>query len=106
MGAMPKDSITALRTAIPLVDKAAPAKPRRTAQGGAPRLGRNLAFAVLAATVLGLAGFLSWSRFLSPVTVSPAPIESNVREQVFGLGTVGARVQSNVGFKVAGVLIA
>lgn len=105
MGAMPTNTFTALRTATPVVDKVTPASPRGTAQG-APRLSRNLAFAALAVAVLGLAGFLSWSRFLSPVTVSPAPVESNVREQVFGLGTVGARVRSNVGFKVAGVLIA
>jgi HlyD family secretion protein len=56
--------------------------------------------------VVAVAAFLSWSAFLSPVTVSVAPMQSDVRQQVFGLGTVGARVQSNVGFKVAGVLAA
>jgi HlyD family secretion protein len=40
------------------------------------------------------------------VTVEVSPVSSNVLVQVFGLGTVGARVQSNVGFKVAGVLAA
>jgi HlyD family secretion protein len=38
------------------------------------------------------------------MSVSVAPVQTNVKEQVFGLGTVGARVRSNVGFKVAGVL--
>jgi HlyD family secretion protein len=42
----------------------------------------------------------------SPISVAVAPVQSNVPEQVFGLGTVGARMQSNVGFKVPGVLIA
>jgi HlyD family secretion protein len=65
-----------------------------------------MAWAALAAILLGLAGFWAWQRFISPVTVPVATVESNVREQIFGLGTVGARVQSNVGFKVAGVLVA
>jgi HlyD family secretion protein len=56
--------------------------------------------------VFGLAGIGSWIMFFREVTVTAAPLETNVREQVFGLGTVGARVQSNVGFKVAGVLVA
>jgi len=60
---------------------------------------------LLIVAVLVIAGFLAWSAYFSPVTVSAAPVQSNVREQVFGLGTVGARVQSNVGFKVAGVLV-
>jgi HlyD family secretion protein len=55
---------------------------------------------------LASAGFLLWSTRFSPVTVLIAPAQSEVREQVFGLGTVGARVQSNVGFKLAGVLVA
>jgi HlyD family secretion protein len=40
------------------------------------------------------------------MTVLVAPVASGVPERVFGLGVVGARVQSNVGFKVAGVLAA
>jgi HlyD family secretion protein len=38
------------------------------------------------------------------VTVEVASVSTDVPVQVFGLGTVGARVQSNVGFKVAGIL--
>ncbi len=51
-----------------------------------------------------LTGALSWWALLRPVTVTVVPIETNVREQVFGLGVIGARVQSNVNFKVPGVL--
>jgi HlyD family secretion protein len=61
---------------------------------------------VLVAALIALAGFLAWLGFLRPLTVSVAPVESGVRKQVFGLGTVGTRVLSNVGFKVAGVLAA
>src|SRR5579863_6720890 len=67
---------------------------------------RRAGWLALAVMVLGLAGTVSWIEFFRPVTVDVAPLETNVREQVFGLGTVGARVQSNVGFKVAGVLVA
>jgi HlyD family secretion protein len=71
-----------------------------------PRPSRPVAWAVLAIVFVGIAGFLAWQYLASPVTVPVAAWTSNVREQVFGLGTVGSRVQSNVGFKVAGVLIA
>jgi len=50
-------------------------------------------------------GFWAWSQFVRPVEVRIAAVQTNVREQVFGLGTIGARVVSNVGFKVAGVLV-
>ena len=96
--------LTALRTATPAVDKAISATPPKTLRG-APNRGRRTALVLLIMAVLVLAGFLAWSAYLSPITVSVAPVQSNVREQVFGLGTVGARIQSNVGFKVAGVLV-
>lgn len=105
MGLMPKYPTTALRTAVPAVDKVLPAA-QRTILHGQPRRGRHAALVLLIVAALVLAGFLSWSAYFSPVTVSLAPLQSNVREQVFGLGTVGARVQSSVGFKVAGVLVA
>jgi multidrug efflux pump subunit AcrA (membrane-fusion protein) len=94
-----------MRTAVPAVGKAIPTD-RRKAIKGAPHRGRHIAWTSAAAVVIAVAALLSWSVFLSPVTVSAASVQSNVRQQVFGLGTVGARVQSNVGFKVAGVLAA
>ncbi|HQT37875.1 MAG TPA: efflux RND transporter periplasmic adaptor subunit [Acidocella sp.] len=42
--------------------------------------------------------------YTQAVTVEVAPAQTNVAEQVFGLGTIGADVQSAVGFKVAGVI--
>lgn len=59
-----------------------------------------------AAAVVLVAGFVAWQGFLRPLAVPIAPVQANVREQVFGLGVTGARVQSNVGFKVSGTLVA
>ena len=95
--------LTTLRTAIPAVGKAVPADAPKAIQG-APFRRRHIRWVVLAVVVLAAAGLISWFVLFSPVTVSVAPIQANVRQQVFGLGTIGARVQSNVGFKVAGVL--
>ncbi len=95
--------LTALRAA-PTIDKVAQTSQRGIVHRAPPRAW-HLVLAALTIAVLGLARF-SWSILFSPVSVSIAPTQSNVREQVFGLGTVGARVQSNVGFKVAGVIVA
>jgi HlyD family secretion protein len=67
---------------------------------------RNAALLLLLIAMLAAVGIPLWSAYLGPVTVSVAPVQSNVREEVFGLGTIGARVQSKVSFKVAGVLVA
>ena len=66
------------------------------------------AFVVVALIALfaALAGFVVWRILLRPVIVEVASVSTDVPVQVFGLGTVSARVQSNVGFKVAGVLVA
>jgi HlyD family secretion protein len=47
----------------------------------------------------------AWGMFLRPVKVEAAGVQQNVAVQVFGLGTVEARVTSKVGFKVSGVLV-
>lgn len=95
--------ITALRA--PGTDRA-PRPDQRTLSQSAPRRWPRAALLGLGAAAFVLAGFLSWSAFVRPVSVSVAPVQSNIHEQVFGLGTVGARMQSNVGFKVTGVLTA
>ena len=92
-------------TAAPAV-KVAPKGELRFLGHLAPRPGRKLGLALLTVALLAVAGFLSWRALVQPITVVVAPLQSDVRVQVFGLGTVGARVQSNVGFKVAGVLAA
>lgn len=63
-------------------------------------------FLLLTVAMIGIvvAGAAIWSRAVRPVRVRVAAAEVNLPEQVFGLGTIGADVQSNVGFKVAGVL--
>ena len=47
----------------------------------------------------------AWALLLSPVKVQVAAVQSGVAVEVFGLGTVEARVTSKIGFKVAGVLV-
>ncbi len=67
-------------------------------------LKRTIAFAI-ALVVVAAAGFGVWSAFLRPVRVAVASVARDVPVQVFGLGTVEARVTSKIGFKVAGVLL-
>ena len=59
-----------------------------------------LVIAIVAATGAG-----SWALFFRPVDVQVARLGRDVPVQVFGLGTVEARVTSKVGFKVSGVLV-
>ncbi len=67
-------------------------------------LKRTIALAI-ALIVVAAAGFGVWSAFLRPVRVTVAGVARDVPVQVFGLGTVEARVASKIGFKVSGVLV-
>ena len=67
-------------------------------------LRRLVLFAVIFA-ILGAAGAGVWALFLRPVSVQVSQVERDVPVEVFGLGTVEARVTSKVGFKVSGVLL-
>jgi HlyD family secretion protein len=60
-----------------------------------------------AVTVIIGAGvvFGAWSLYLRPVKVQVAVVQRDVAVEVFGLGTVEARVTSKIGFKVSGVLV-
>jgi HlyD family secretion protein len=64
---------------------------------------RVLTFIVALAAIIG-AGIVAWAVFLRPIEVEVATVERDVPVQVFGLGTVEARVASKVGFKVSGVV--
>ncbi len=64
---------------------------------------RIILLAVVVLIVAGIAA-AAWSALLRPVKVQVAGAAQNVAVQVFGLGTVEARVTSQIGFKVAGVL--
>jgi HlyD family secretion protein len=55
--------------------------------------------------VVAAAGLGAWTLFLQSITVQVAHLQSAVPVQVFGLGTVEARVSSQVGFKISGVLV-
>jgi HlyD family secretion protein len=105
MESIAKQPPTALRTAAPAPDEVAKTNRPATEQGAPHRVGRRLVSATAIMAALALVVFLSWWFYFSPVTVSLAPVEANLREQVYGLGVIGARVQSNVGFKVPGVLV-
>jgi HlyD family secretion protein len=65
---------------------------------------RVYAFSILLAVAMG-AGFGAWAMFLRPIEVQVASTEQDVPVQVFGLGTVEARVTSRIGFKVSGVVV-
>ena len=67
-------------------------------------LRRLVLFGVISA-VLATAGTGVWTLFLRPVSVQVSQVERDVPIEVFGLGTVEARVTSKVGFKVSGVLV-
>ena len=68
------------------------------------RHNRFIQLAVLLIIAAALAGG-AWLSLLQPVSVQVAETERDVTIQVFGLGTVEARVLSRVGFEVAGTLI-
>jgi HlyD family secretion protein len=66
---------------------------------------RRSLFAIAIALTLALGlGMAAWAMF-RPIKVQVASVERDVPVQVFGLGTVEARVTSKVGFKVSGVLV-
>ena len=49
--------------------------------------------------------FGAWSAYFRTIQVQVATIQRDVPVEVFGLGTVEARVTSKIGFKVSGVLV-
>ncbi|MCZ8548144.1 efflux RND transporter periplasmic adaptor subunit [Mesorhizobium qingshengii] len=69
-----------------------------------PVTARMLWYAIALAVAIG-GGFGVWAVFLRPIEVQVASTERDVPVQVFGLGTVEARVTSRIGFKVSGVLV-
>ena len=65
---------------------------------------RVLLLTIVLALVI-VAGAIAWILLFRTVIVQVAQVERDVPVQVFGLGTVEARVTSKIGFKVSGVLI-
>jgi HlyD family secretion protein len=66
---------------------------------------RRLIWLAAMVALVAVAAVGVWVRFFSPVEVTVSHPTTNVAVQVFGLGTVEARVTSKVGFKVSGVLV-
>ena len=60
---------------------------------------------VILVVIAAAAAFGAWTLYLRPIRVAVAGTARDVAVQVFGLGTVEARVTSKVGFKVSGVLV-
>jgi HlyD family secretion protein len=65
---------------------------------------RSLLSSIIVLALIAGAGAGAWALFLRPIKVQVSYAERDVPVQVFGLGTVEARVTSKVGFKVSGVL--
>jgi HlyD family secretion protein len=66
--------------------------------------GKRIVLLALVAVGIGIL-FGAWAMYFRAITVQVAAVQRNVPVQVFGLGTVEARVTSKVGFKVSGVLV-
>ncbi len=66
---------------------------------------KRLAMLAIVAVIAAGAGFGVWTSFLRPIRVSAEGVAKDIPVQVFGLGTVEARVTSQIGFKISGVLV-
>jgi HlyD family secretion protein len=66
---------------------------------------RRALLLLIVVAVVAAAGFAAWSFYLRPIRVTVAGVARDVPVQVFGLGTVEARVSSKIGFKITGVLV-
>jgi len=90
-------------TDAPSAAQPAAAAPRK--QGWvAQHRSRLILLAALVCLIIAGAG-MAWNTFWRPLTVSVAADATDVPVQVFGLGTIEARISSQIGFKVAGVLV-
>lgn len=60
---------------------------------------------IVGLAVVAVVAVVAWAMVLRPINVQAAASVPDVPVQVFGLGTVEARVTSDVGFQVPGVLV-
>jgi HlyD family secretion protein len=65
----------------------------------------RLLFIAIALALVAAGAAAAWTLIWRPVNVQVSQVERGVLVQVFGLGTIEARVTSKIGFKVAGVLV-
>ena len=73
--------------------------------GWAARNRRRLVLIAVFLVLIAATGGGAWGLIFRPIEVQVATATHNVPVQVFGLGTVEARVTSQVGFKISGVLV-
>ena len=66
---------------------------------------RRLLLIAIGLALIAAASAGAWALFLRPIGVQVSQPERDVMVQVFGLGTVEARITSKVGFKVSGVIV-
>jgi HlyD family secretion protein len=66
---------------------------------------KPLFLSAIALVFFGGVGVAAWFMAFRPIPVQVAHVEQNVAVDVFGLGTVEARVASKVGFRVSGILV-
>jgi HlyD family secretion protein len=66
---------------------------------------RRVLWSIVLLVAIAIAGGVAWVLFLRPIKVQVLQVERDVPVQVFGLGTVEARVTSKIGFRVSGVLV-
>lgn len=66
---------------------------------------RRLLLITIVLALIAVASASAWALFFRPINVEVSRTKQDVAVQVFGLGTVEARVGSKVGFKVAGILV-
>ena len=66
---------------------------------------RRVLLLIIVLALVIAAGATVWALGLRPIAVQVAKPDRNVLVQVFGLGTIEARVTSKIGFKVSGVLV-
>lgn len=74
-------------------------------QTGKPVSRKQYLSIAIVLVLVGPVGAGAWWLFFRPIGIQVAQVDRNVLVQVFGLGTVEARVTSQVGFKIAGVLV-
>ena len=67
--------------------------------------GRRPLLTSIVLAIIVVAGTVAWTSLFRPIGVQVSQPQRDVLVQVFGLGTVEARITSKVGFKASGVLV-